>query len=389
MIARRALRDVEGALARQPAVLLLGPRQAGKTTLALEVARRQDALYLDLERSADRRRLGDPARFLEVHDERLVILDHIRRGGELFRPLRAAIDQRRRRRGGNGRVLVVGFAAFSRMRQQHSLAGRLGRVDLAPLDILEVEETEEALERLWLRGGLPAAFLEPDDLESFRWRRELLLACCEGEARQLGSRSSASAVEDLLAMLAERQGKPLNAADLAGALPMAATTVRRTIRLFVDLHLVRELRPYYRSLGRRLAKAPRTYIRDSGLQHSLLGIRDAAALRSHPLLRKSWEGFVIETLLAVAPFGTRPFWYRSGGGARLDLILEIPGRPASWAIQISHDQAPRVPRGVIAAVRDIGAERAFVIAPGDERSPLREGVERIGLRELAGVVADA
>ena len=361
--------------------------QAGKTTLALEIARHRKALYLDLELPEDRRRLTDPAAFLEAFRDRLVILDEIHRVPDLFAPLRGIIDRGRRSGEANGRFLILGSGSFLLLRQSESLAGRLGRVELSPFGVLEVPP--DTRRRLWIRGGLPLAFLAESDSDSFRWRRELILAYCERDLPAFGSRVSPAVLNDLFTMLAHTQGAPVNLSRLASSLSLAVPTVRRAIELLTGLHLLRVVRPYLRNPGKRLMKSPRTYVRDSGLLHALLGVRDFHGVTGHPVLGASWEGFVIENLLGVAPFGTRASWYRTHGGAELDLVLEIPGHSAPWGIEVKYGQAPRVSRGFYAAVEDIRPERAFVVTSGNERYPLRRGVEAIGLRELATLLAEA
>ncbi len=366
---------------------LLGPRQAGKTTLALEIARHRKALYLDLELPEDRQRLTDPTAFLETFRDRLVILDEIHRAPDLFAPLRGIIDRGRTTGRANGRFLILGSASFLLLKQSESLAGRLGRVELSPFGVLEVPP--ETRRRLWIRGGLPLAFLAESDADSFRWRRELLLAYCERDLPAFGSRVPPAVLNDLLTMLAHTQGAPVNLSRLASSLSLAAPTVRRAIELLTGLHLLRIVRPYPRNPGKRLMKSPRTYVRDSGLLHALLGVRDFHGVTGHPVLGASWEGFVMENLLVVAPFGTRASWYRTRGGAELDLVLEIPGHPAPWGVEIKYGQTPRVSRGFYAAVEDIRPERTFVVHSGDQRYSLRAGVEAIGLRELATLLAEA
>ena len=387
MIARRALEEVERALDRQPAVLLLGPRHSGKTTVALEIVRRRRGLYLDLDLPGDRRRLDDPEAFFEEHRDRLVVFDAVRRSPDLFRSLKAVIDRGRRQSGGLGRFLVLGSTAFAGLRQGASLGGRLGRVEVGPLHLIEVEDGPEALDRLWLRGGLPLSWNAASDHESLTWRQELLLATCERDLRGLGSRAAASVLDEFLLRLARSQGAPQNNAALASGLPLSASTADRTIGFLADLHLLRRLRPYYRTLGRRLARSPRLYLRDSGLLHAQLGIADRQALIGHSIVEASWEGFVVETLLGVAPFGTRAYWYRAGGGAEVDLVMDLPGRDGGWVIDVQYASKPRIPRGFYAAVKDIRPERAFFVTTGDDRHPLRHGAEAIGLRELTQLVA--
>ncbi len=387
MIARRALSEVRSALRRQAAVALLGPRQAGKTTLALQIAREEQALYLDLQLPDDRRRLDDATAFLEAHADRLVILDEVHRTPQLFEQLRGIIDRGRRSGKGTGRFLILGSASLLLLHQSESLAGRLAHVELHPLDVLEVGGAAAAVRTLWLRGGLPLSYLAETGEESLRWRREFMLGHLHRDVREFGWDIPPSTLDDLLTMLAHGQGATVNATRLAGNLSLTAPTVQRYLNLLADLHLLRLLRPYRRNVGKRLVKAPKAYLRDSGLVHSQLGILDYHGVAGHPVVGASWEGFVIENLLAVAPFGTRPSWYRTSGGAEVDLVLEIPGRTRPWAVEIKYGRAPRLSRGFFSALEDIAPERAFVVHAGEDRYPVRAEVEAIGLPELARVLS--
>ncbi len=387
MIPRRALADVRSALRRQAAVAVLGPRQAGKTTLALQIAEERDAVYLDLQTPDDRRRLADATAFLEANRDRLVILDEIHRVPELFEQLRGIIDRGRRTGQGRGRFLILGSASLLLLKQSESLAGRLAHVELHPLDVLEVGGGAGEARKLWLRGGFPLSFLAGTDEESVRWRRELLLATIHRDVPEFGWSIPPSTLDDLFTMLAHGQGATANASKLAANLSLSAPTIQRYLNLLCDLHLLRLLRPYRRNVLKRLVKAPKAYLRDSGLVHSQLGILDYHGVAGHPVVGASWEGFVIENLLAAAPFGTRPFWYRTAGGAEMDLVLEIPGRGRPWAVEIKYGRAPRPARGFFTALEDLKPERAFVVHSGEDRYPLREGVEAIGLRDLAGLLA--
>ena len=194
-------------------------------------------------------------------------------------------------------------------------------------------------------------------------------------------------LDDLFTMLAHGQGSTVNASKLAANLSLTAPTVQRYLDLLSDLHLLRLVRPYRRNTGKRLVKAPKAYLRDNGLVHSQLGILDYHGATGHPVMGASWEGFVIENLLSAAPFGTRGSWYRTAGGAELDLVLELPGSTRPWAIEIKYGRAPRPSRGFWSAIADVAPERTFVVHSGEDRYPLREGVEAIGLAELTGLLA--
>jgi predicted AAA+ superfamily ATPase len=387
MIRRRAYNRVRQALDRQAAVALIGPRQVGKTTLALEIGKAEDALYLDLESRADRSKLAEPALFLQRYEDRLVILDEIHRVPELFQELRGLIDQGRRRGKRTGRFLILGSASIDLLRQSgESLAGRIEYVEMEPLDILEVGGESENLNKLWIRGGFPDSFLSDSDEASFAFRRNFIRTYLERDVPQFGRRIPAETLERLWTMLAHGQGALLNASKLAAGLSVSAPTVTSYIDLLVDLLLVRRLRPYHANTGKRLVKSPKVYVRDSGIVHALLGIGDYNAVAGHPVVGASWEGFVIENLLAAAPPRTTAGFYRTSAGAEIDLILELPDRQGAWAIEIKRGLSVAPGKGFHIARDDLQPARSFVVYSGIERYPLSEDVEAIGLPEMAGML---
>lgn len=389
MIRRRAYSRVQEALARQAAVALIGPRQVGKTTLAHEIGENADALYLDLETRADRGKLADPALFLRDYQDRLVILDEIHRVPELFQELRGLIDQGRRRGKRTGRFLVLGSASMDLLRQSgESLAGRIEYVEMDPLDVLEIAENIDSANRLWVRGGFPDSFLAASEAASIAFRWNFIRTYLERDVPQFGFRIPAETLERLWTMLAHSQGTLLNASKLAASLSVSAPTVTSYIDLLVDLLLVRRLRPFHANTGKRLVKSPKVYVRDSGLVHALLGIEDYLALAGHPVIGASWEGFVIENLLAAAPPRTLPGFYRTSAGAEIDLILELPGKHGLWAIEIKRGLTTSPSKGFQIAREDINPRRSFIVYSGDDRYPISQEVEAIGVREMASLLAE-
>lgn len=387
MIPRRVLPQVQSALRRQAAVALIGPRQVGKTTLALALGEEHPSVYLDLEDRADRSKLAEPALFLGRYEDRLVILDEIHRVPELFQTLRGLIDRGRRSGRRAGRFLLLGSASIELLRQTgESLAGRIAYVDMGPFDVLEVAGDAPALSRLWVRGGFPDSFLARDDADSLAWRKDFIRTYLERDVPMFGPRLPAETLERLWTMLAHGQGALLNASRLAASLAISAQTVTRYIDLLADLLLVRRLPPLHANLGKRLVKSPKVYVRDSGLVHALLGIGDYNELAGHPVVGASWEGFVIENLLAAAPARTQAGFYRTAVGAEIDLLLDLPGGER-WAVEIKGGLSPRLERGFHHAREDVKPARSFVVYSGDERYPLAEGVEAIGLREMAAMLA--
>jgi len=369
-------------LARQAAVALIGPRQVGKTTLAHEIAAGRPSLYLDLEATADKDKLSDPVLFLGRHADELVILDEIHRVPSLFEALRGIIDAGRLAGHRTGRFLILGSAGIDLLRQSgETLAGRIAYVDLAPFSAIEVDGAD--LVTLWLRGGFPDSFLAASDTDSLALRRSFIRTYLERDVPMFGPRIPAETLERLWIMLAHNQGTLLNASRLASGLAVSAPTVTGYIGLLVDLLLVRRLPPFHANVGKRLVKSPKTYVRDSGLSHALLGIETYDDLLGHPVSGPSWEGFVIENLIGAAPDRTRASFFRTANGAEIDLLLELGGRHGTWAVEIKRSLSAKPERGFYRAVEDIQPAKAFVAHAGEDRYPLSERVEAIGVWELA------
>ena len=387
MIERYALANLKHALARQASVALIGPRQSGKTTLALAVAEGRPSLYLDLESANDRARLSDPSGFLALHADELVILDEVHRMPALFEDLRGVIDQGRRDGRRTGRFLVLGSAAIDLLRQSsESLAGRIEYVQLSPLTAVEMADANDVT-RLWLRGGFPESFLAASDGDSLAIRLSFIRTYLERDVPMFGPRIAAEALERMWTMLAHSQAGLLNASRLASSMAISAPTVTNYIGLLVDLLRVRRLKPFHANLGKRLVKSAKVYVRDSGLTHALLGIQTMDDLLGHPIAGPSWEGFVIESLLAVAPAGTSASFYQSSGGAEIDLILEMGARNGVWAIEIKRTSAPKLERGLRSALADIKPTKAFMVHGGQDQFPLGGGVEAISLKGLTLILA--
>ena len=315
-----------------------------------------------------------------------MVLDEIHRVPELFASLRGLIDQGRRRGHRTGRFLLLGSASMDLLRQSsESLAGRISHIDMGPLNVLETGASNADMTRLWVRGGFPDCYLAADDQASLAWRKDFIRTYLERDIPMLGPRIPAQTLERLWTMLAHNQGGLLNASRIAAALMVSAQTTTRYIDLLVDLLLVRRLQPYHHNAGKRIVKSPKVYIRDSGLVHALLGIVDFNALAGHPVVGASWEGFVMESLLAVAPPRALATFYRTGAGAEIDLVLEIPAH-GKWAIEIKRGLSPRPEKGYYIACDDIKPAKRFVVYSGSDRYPIRDGVEVIGLHEMASLL---
>lgn len=387
IIPRLAGNLVRERLDQFPAVAILGPRQVGKTTLARRIVADRETVYLDLERPSDREKLATAELYLAGQVGKLVVLDEVHRVPELFQVLRGVIDDRRAAGHPSGQFLLLGSASIELLQQTgESLAGRIAYVELSPLNVLEAAPAEQ--ERLWVRGGFPDSFLAPDDRASLAWRENFARTYLERDIPQLGPRVPAETLRRFWTMLSHLQGSMLNSAELARALAVDGKTIARYLDLLVDLLLVRRLEPYHANVGKRLVKSPKVYVRDSGVVHALLGLGTRESIFGHPVAGGSWEGFVIENLIAAAPQQARASFYRTAAGAEIDLLLEMPGGDL-WAIEIKHSMTPKLEKGFHHARQDLQPARAFIVYASDERYPKGDGVEAIGLREMAEVLAEA
>ena len=385
MFARFHQSHARNLVSQFPAVALLGPRQVGKTTLAREIGDAQGALYLDLEHPADLAKLADAADYLARHQDKLVILDEIHRLPEVFPVLRSLIDEGRRAGRTSGRFLLLGSASLELLRQSsESLAGRLATLDLGGLTVAEVGA--DLTEALWLRGGFPDSLLAGDDSRSSRWRESFLRSYLERDIPQLGPRIPAETLRRFWTMLAHEQGGLLNSAQLARSLAVSGKTLASYVDLFVDLFLVRRLEPWHANVSKRLVKSPKVYLRDSGLLHQLLGIREMESLLGYSRMGASWEGFVIENIMALLPQGTRTSFFRSAAGAEIDLVLDLPGRQQPWAVEIKRGRAPHLERGFHHAREDVKPERCLVVCGTDEPFSMGNDVEAIGLAGMLEIL---
>ncbi|WP_132550034.1 ATP-binding protein [Rhizobium azibense] len=385
MIPRRKTAELVELLDNNPAVALLGPRQVGKTTLALEVGEQRPSIYLDLESESDRAKLAEPELYLAEHEDKLVILDEVHRVPELFQNLRGLIDRGRRMGLRSGRFLLLGSASMDLLKQSgESLAGRIAYLELAPIDGLEVGAGE--LNKLWVRGGFPDSLLAANDTVSQRWRIDFIRTYLERDIPLLGPRIPAETLRRFWTMLAHHQSGLLNAADFARAIGVDGKTVASYLDLMVDLLLVRRLEPWHSNAGKRLVKSPRVYVRDSGLLHSLLGLTTLDDVLGHPVAGASWEGFVIETLHAVMPEGAHANFYRTSAGAEIDLVVTLPGE-RRWAIEIKRSLTPKLERGFHHACLDLEPDRRIVVYPGSEAYPLGNDIEALPLRQLGEQLA--
>ncbi|GAB1390747.1 MAG: hypothetical protein AMXMBFR78_27330 [Rubrivivax sp.] len=385
MIERALAPALEERLAFYPGVVLLGPRQVGKTTLARAVASRHPgALFLDLERPADRAQLAQPELFLAQHREKLVVLDEVQMLPDLFTHLRPEIDAHRR----PGRFLLLGSAGGALLRQRaESLAGRVGYLELTPLLAREVAPDLVGLQQLWHRGGFPLAHLAPSDRLAYAWRQDFIQAFLQRDLPQMGVGVAADTLHRFWRMLAHLQGQFFNASQLGQSLGGAShSTATRYLDLLVDTMMVRRLEPNLPNVGKRLVKSPRTYIRDSGLLHALLNIASLSDLQGHPIVGASWEGFVVEQVAARLPMGAQLGFYRTAAGAEMDVVVQAGQR--SLGIEVKFSSAPTVGKGFWQARSDLKPQRTVVVAPVERRYPLKDGVDVVPVSALDEVLAE-
>jgi predicted AAA+ superfamily ATPase len=388
MILRHAAKAIRDRLAHLPAVAVMGPRQVGKTTLARSLMERAKPppLYLDLEQPEDRAKLSEPALFLRGYVDRLVILDEVQRAPGLFEILRGIIDERRARGDRHGHFLLLGSASLDLLRQSaESLAGRIAHVELTGILVTELPAPGPDADTLWRRGGLPDSLLAASDQVSVAWRKDFIRTYLERDIPALGPRIPAETLRRFWTMLAHSQGALLNSARLAAGLAVSGQTIARYLDLMTDLLLARTLRPWSANIGKRLVKPPKVYVRDSGIVHGLLDIGSQEQLLGHPVVGASWEGFAIEQLIASAPAEWTAWFYRSAGGAEIDLVFEnARGR---YAIEIKRSLTPVPSKGFAQACDDLSVRKRYLVYPGTTRFPHDAQTEFVPLRDLMNELA--
>ena len=366
---------MKAALKRSPVVVLSGPRQCGKTTLARELLRADSLNYFDLEDPASLSRLDEPMTALRPL-EGLVVIDEVQRRPDLFPILRVLVD----RAPNPARFLILGSASGDLLRQtSESLAGRSERLIIGGFTLDEVGKV--ALQELWGRGGFPLSYLAATEANSASWRDQFILALLERDLPQWGVRVPATALRRFWTIVAHYHGQTWNAADAARTLGVSQSSVRHYLDLLTDAFMVRQLQPWHANLRKRQVKSPKVYVRDSGLLHRLLGIDTAKALMSHPKLGASWEGFVIEQVLAGEPHDEAYFW-GTHQGAEIDLILSHGGR--LLGVECKRTDAPKMTQSIRVALADLGLDRVAVVYPGDQRYLLADRVEAVPVSTLAG-----
>jgi len=368
------IRQIEASFQIHPVTALLGPRQCGKTTLAQFIAEQETATVFDLENPVDIQRLSAPMQALKDLSG-LVIIDEVQRKPELFELLRVIVDRSEQ----NARFLLLGSASPRLVKGvSESLAGRIGFVDLAGFQLWEVGVQHR--DRLWIRGGLPKAFLANSKSGSINWRENFIRTFLERDIPQLGITISAESLRKFWTMVAHYHGQVWNAAEFARALGTAENTARRYLDILSGAYMVRVLPPWFENLKKRQVKAPKVYIRDSGLFHSLLRVSTMEDLQGHPKIGASWEGFALEHVINI--FRTRDaYFWATHAGAELDLMVTIGGKRHGF--EIKYTDAPGRKRSMYIAIKDLGLENLWVIYPGDQKYTLDDRITVIPLEEIS------
>jgi len=387
MIHREMFKHLLKALQSMPVVALIGPRQVGKTTLALEVSKKTEkpVSYVDLESDADFNKLTDAEAYLRRFSGQLLIIDEVQRKPDLFRLLRVIVDERKRKGERSGHFLLLGSASGALLQKSsESLAGRIRYMELTPFTVTELKENEKKvfdIEKLWLRGGFPDSYLASDGQQSREWRRDFLGTYVERDIPSMGVGVTATRVKRFWKMLAHYHGNQINLSEFGRNLELSHTTIRNYLDLLTDFYMVRQLPPWAGNIKKRLVKTPKIYIRDTGILHSLLQLTDMDALLSHPVSGASWEGFVTENIINQLDERWEYNYYRTATQAEIDLVLHTPDNE-TWAIEIKRTSAPKPTRGFYEACNDVRATHKWIVNANKDRYPLPGEVEVIGLIEF-------
>jgi hypothetical protein len=377
MISRpQPLERITRSLSIHPIAALLGPRQCGKTTLARLIAEREPSTYFDLENPVDARRLSVPMTTLEALTG-LVIIDEIQRRPDLFELLRVLVD----RPNNVARFLILGSASPDLIKGvSESLAGRVGFIDLAGFDLGEVGA--EKYHQLWLRGGFPPSFLAADDPASMAWRDDFMRTFLERDIPQFGISIPAETLRRFWIMMAHYHGQVWNAAQLARALGASENTVRRYLDVLAGAYMIRILPPWFENLSKRQVKAPKIYLRDSGLLHALLQLTSIADVQSHPKLGASWEGFALEQVIGTVGIRDVYFW-ATHGGAELDLLVRVAGK--HYGFEFKYADAPGSSRSMHVAIHDLGLDHLWVVYPGHQEYALDAKISVLPICAVLGL----
>ncbi len=394
MIPRLLKTDLTKALNSMPVVALLGSRQVGKTTLALEIGEAytdKPTSYLDLELDSDLAKLDDPEGYLRRYKNHLLIIDEVQRKPDLFRILRGLVDIRKQAGEKNAQFLLLGSASRDLLQQSsETLAGRIRFLELPPLSILEVQATDPLgfnPEKLWFRGGFPDSYLAENDETSWDWRSDFISSYVERDIPQMGLHIPAARMRRFWMMLAHIHGQQANLSNLGKSLEVSHTTIRNYLDTLTDLYMVRQIPAWAGNTKKRLVKSPKIYLRDTGLLHRLLNISDYETLLGYPSMGSSWEGFIIENIITALSGKWQYSYYRTTSQTEIDLVLEGPGQKI-WAIEVKRSVAPKVGKGFHLACTDMHATHKFVVYAGSERFPMAGNTEAIGIVEFLQLIRE-
>ncbi|MFC5626969.1 ATP-binding protein [Algoriphagus winogradskyi] len=395
MIQRILEEKLIDSLKNMPVVVILGPRQVGKTTLALDLVKTaldKPIHYLDLELNSDLAKLDDAESYLRRFESQLLVIDEVQRKPELFPVIRALVDLRKRNGERAGHFLLLGSASRDLLQQSsESLAGRIRYLELNPFSANELNLNDPLgfnLEKLWFRGGFPDSYLADSEIQSQNWRRDFISTYVEKDIPLFGPQVPATRMKRFWSMLAHYHGQQAVMTEIAKSLEVSHTTARNYLDILQDFFMVRQLHPWSGNTKKRLVKTPKVYIRDTGLLHSLLNVSSFDQLLGHPAVGASWEGFVMENILNQLPTDWSASYYRSSNQAEIDLVLEF-GTNEVWGIEIKKSSAPTIRSGFHRACEDIGFTKKYVVYSGADRFPMRGDIEAVGLIEFLGMISTA
>ncbi len=392
IISRDLQFKLSSALSNMPVVALVGPRQVGKTTLALHFTEQhfdKESFYLDLELDTDLSKLNDAESYLRRFKNQLLIIDEVQRKPDLFRLLRGLVDIRKRAGEIAGQFLLLGSASRDLLQQSsETLAGRIRYLELTPFTALEIHKTDPLgfnPNKLWFRGGFPDSYLATNEDESRAWRSDFISTYVERDIPLMGPQVSPTRMKRFWSMLAHYHGQQIVLSSFGKSLEVSHTTVKTYLDILSDFYMVRQIQPWAGNTKKRLIKSPKIFIRDTGILHNLLNIPDFESLLGHPVVGASWEGFVIENIIINLSDKWQYSYYRTTTQTEIDLVLEGPDKQV-WAVEIKRSAAPSLKNRFHKACDDIGATKKFVIYSGSERFHLTKDTEAIGLIDFLNLI---